>query len=198
VTTASRRSLSASMHVRAGFALLVAISGCTPKIGDKCTLSLDCSTLGDRLCDTTLPGGYCTQFGCQPDGCPTEAACIVFRASLDPACGTTADGKGGRFAQSFCMRTCEETDDCREGYACEAPATRDAELLDAKREDPGALKICLPIATLVTPPAEAPGVCLPGTSPPLVPTTASAGGSSSLSAGGATSSSSAGGAGGSG
>ncbi|HKO50071.1 MAG TPA: hypothetical protein VJV79_20210, partial [Polyangiaceae bacterium] len=36
--------------------------GCTPKIGDDCSVSTNCSTTGDRLCDITQPGGYCTKF----------------------------------------------------------------------------------------------------------------------------------------
>jgi hypothetical protein len=200
VTLHTRLALPYALkHTRAALALLVALSACTPKIGNECSVSFDCSTLGDRLCDTTLPGGYCTQFGCQPDGCPSEAACIVFRSKLDPACGTSADGKNGRFSQTFCMLTCDEAGDCREGYACEAPASRDAQLLDAKKENPAALKICVPTATPVPPPDEAPGICFPGTAPPLLPTTASASGSSSATgSGGAGGSSSTVGSGGAG
>jgi hypothetical protein len=161
-------------------ALVVAVvlgagTGCKPKIGDACTTALECSSLGDRLCDTTQPGGYCTQFGCQPDGCPSEAACIVFRSSIDPACGTADDGKYGRFSQSFCMIVCESTTDCREGYACALPADRDALLLDQTKDNPASVKVCIAIATLTTPPSDPPGVCSPSTAPPLVPTSASSG-----------------------
>src|SRR4051812_10031586 len=50
------------------------LAGCTPSIGDKCVLSTDCSTRGDRLCDTSQPDGYCTQFNCSKNGCPDDSA----------------------------------------------------------------------------------------------------------------------------
>src|SRR5258705_13828561 len=50
--------------------------GCSPKIGDKCSVSTDCSVQGDRLCDPTQPGGYCTVFNCEPDRCPDESVCV--------------------------------------------------------------------------------------------------------------------------
>ena len=59
-------------------ALFATVLGCSPKIGDECATALDCSALGDRLCDTTQPGGYCTIFNCEPDTCPEEAACVAF------------------------------------------------------------------------------------------------------------------------
>ena len=63
---------------------LAPVLGCTPNIGNKCSLSTDCSQLGDRLCDTTQPGGYCTVFNCEPDQCP-NAICVAFDPTLDPA-----------------------------------------------------------------------------------------------------------------
>ena len=38
----------------------LSLLGCNPEIGDSCSASLDCSDAGDRVCDGTLPGGYCT------------------------------------------------------------------------------------------------------------------------------------------
>ena len=70
-------------------ALLSALSvACGHKIGDECQTSVDCSQGGERLCDITQPGGYCTVFNCEPDTCPEESACIAFGASLStaPAC----------------------------------------------------------------------------------------------------------------
>ena len=43
------------------------LAGCSAEIGDDCSNSTDCSSTGDRLCDTTQPGGYCTLFNCEPD-----------------------------------------------------------------------------------------------------------------------------------
>ncbi len=58
--------------------------GCTPKIGDDCTVSTNCSTTGDRLCDVTQPGGYCTTFNCEPGSCPEDSVCVNFGTTLSP------------------------------------------------------------------------------------------------------------------
>lgn len=89
--------------------------GCNPKIGDDCSTSTDCSTNGDRLCDTTQPGGYCTMFNCEPDTCPEEAQCIAFDSTLSPVC---PDRVSARFERTYCMRRCESNGDCRGGYEC--------------------------------------------------------------------------------
>ena len=101
---------------------VVVLDGCTPSIGDKCVLSTDCSTRGDRLCDTSQPEGYCTQFNCQANGCPDEAACVLFNAAV-PGCGYNdrAGASGSRVARSFCMGMCATNDDCRGGYICGDP-----------------------------------------------------------------------------
>ena len=105
-------------------ALLVssALAGCTPSIGDKCVLSTDCSTRGDRLCDTSQPDGYCTQFNCPKNGCPNDAACVLFNANL-PGCGydDRSGGYGSRTARSFCVARCSSNSDCRGGYTCADP-----------------------------------------------------------------------------
>jgi hypothetical protein len=156
---------------------LASMTGCKPKIGDACSNAVDCSALGDRLCDVTQPGGYCTLFNCQPDTCPDDAACVVFRSELDPACEKpitpnstlSPDGRHGRFAQTFCMKTCKSEKDCREGYQCVRPIDRAARLLDRKRDNAADVQVCLAVATLPTLPAVAPGVCSPGSAEPLKP-----------------------------
>jgi hypothetical protein len=92
--------------------------GCAPQIGDECETSVDCSQGGERLCDITQPGGYCTVFNCEPDGCPDDSVCIAFAAqpSANPACNS-ADGLS-RFSRSFCMASCSSDKDCRSGYRC--------------------------------------------------------------------------------
>jgi hypothetical protein len=90
---------------------------CSPQIGKKCSISTDCSQLGDRLCDTTQPGGYCTVFNCEPDSCP-NAICVAFDPSLDPACGSAALGRPPRFERTFCLAHCDTTSDCRDQYEC--------------------------------------------------------------------------------
>ncbi len=96
---------------------LVAFTGCAPQIGDDCTSSVDCSVNGDRVCDLSQPGGYCTVANCEEGTCPEEPVCVEFR--FEPA----------RSAESWCMAPCESDGDCREsdGYAC----IRASELLEA-------------------------------------------------------------------
>ncbi len=94
--------------------LLVGLSGCSRKIGDSCKYSTDCSVAGDRLCDITQAGGYCTIGGCEPDGCPSgESACVAF---TEPSCPNLPTSI--RFSRNFCMATCSDNGDCRDGYQC--------------------------------------------------------------------------------
>lgn len=92
--------------------------GCTPKIGDECTVSTNCSTAGDRLCDITQPGGYCTVFNCEPGTCPADSACINFGTTLS-ALEQCAPSQGNSpYQRSFCMARCGSDADCRAGYKC--------------------------------------------------------------------------------
>lgn len=71
--------------------LLATVSGCGHNIGDSCTVNIDCSIAGDRFCDVSSPGGYCTIDGCDVDTCPTEAVCIRFLTPIaDQPCDLTA------------------------------------------------------------------------------------------------------------
>jgi hypothetical protein len=88
---------------------------CTPNIGDKCALHSDCSQSGDRICDPTFPGGYCTIFNCEPGSCPSEAVCVAFNTGSALAC---MDPSQRRFEKTFCMKTCGGNGDCRAGYEC--------------------------------------------------------------------------------
>ena len=92
--------------------------GCTPKIGDSCTVSTNCSASGDRLCDITEPGGYCTIFNCEPNSCPEDSACINFGTQLSslPMCSPSQGNSP--YQRSFCMATCGNDGDCRGGYKC--------------------------------------------------------------------------------
>ena len=91
--------------------------GCKPEIGDECSVSTDCSNTGDRLCDTTQPGGYCTIFNCEPGTCPEEAICVAFYTSTSLVCKDPQDEP--RLQRTFCLRNCDGNDDCRSGYSCE-------------------------------------------------------------------------------
>ncbi len=85
-------------------ALLAATLGaCAPEIGDDCKTSTDCSVNGDRFCDVSQPGGYCTVIGCDPDTCPDGALCVEWR--FDPS----------RSSETWCMASCGRTKDCDRG-----------------------------------------------------------------------------------
>jgi hypothetical protein len=118
-----------------GLFALSSLAGCSPKIGDDCTISTDCSIQGDRLCDPTQPGGYCTVFNCEPNRCPSEAVCVGFG---EPSCSSAALSR--RFLRTFCMLVCESNDDCRAGYVCVDTATDP--LRKVVDQDPQSLRVC--------------------------------------------------------
>jgi hypothetical protein len=95
---------------------LLAMAGCRMNIGDSCGGSADCSITGERQCDLTQPGGYCTVFSCDPDTCP-EGACVEWR--FIPS----------RTAETWCMKTCGADSSCRGEYRCVFPeeVNRDGE-----------------------------------------------------------------------
>jgi hypothetical protein len=113
------RSFFPSQRRKLALAALLFLAGCTPKIGDKCVLSTDCATAGDRLCDTSQPGGYCTIFNCSGDHCPDKAACVMFEGAV-PGCAYTDRGVP-RTGRSFCIAQCQSNSDCRDGYICADP-----------------------------------------------------------------------------
>lgn len=105
----------------AAVAALALAAGCSPTIGDSCSVSTDCDINGTRICDLAQPGGYCTVRGCDIGTCPKdEASCVQFHAD-EP-----------RLADSFCMYSCKSNSDCRddEGYRCITAASADAVILD--------------------------------------------------------------------
>lgn len=110
---------------------------CQPDIGDDCTTSIECSQTGDRLCDVTQPGGYCTQFNCESGSCPDESNCVAFNARLSPLPGCRDDNGASRIARTSCMKICESNADCREGYVCadlkQENNSRNALAIDADR-----------------------------------------------------------------
>jgi hypothetical protein len=82
-----------------GAVLALCSAGCGEDIGDACTTSSQCES--GQLCDTTLPGGYCTVKQCLFTGCPESSLCVSF---------TDFD--------SYCMLLCSDDSDCRDGYSC--------------------------------------------------------------------------------
>lgn len=128
-------------------ALLLA-AACGEEIGDECSLSADCSPQGDRFCDISSPGGYCTVIGCDFDSCPDEAVCVRFFSvsDSDRTCDPYSEDESGgednctadelctlsqtcvpRTAEiRYCMKKCESNGDCRDGYECrDEPRMRD-------------------------------------------------------------------------
>jgi hypothetical protein len=119
-------------------AAVLAFAGCGEEIGDSCSLSSDCSADGDRTCDVSSTGGYCTIQGCDFDSCPGEATCVRFFSGTfsNKACDPTTEDTGtndcsldevctleGRCAPRaneirYCMKKCDSTSDCRDGYEC--------------------------------------------------------------------------------
>jgi hypothetical protein len=89
-------------------ALTPLASGCAPRIGDGCYSQTNCSINGDRVCDITQPGGYCTVFDCSPDTCPDDSVCVRFEPDT------------ARLSRNVCMRRCSSDGDCRtdKGYHC--------------------------------------------------------------------------------
>ncbi len=171
--------------------IVVTAAGCKPKIGDACQISTDCSAAGDRLCDITARGGYCTVYNCEPGACPEdESLCIQFAWESSRAC--VDQTSPSPYARSFCMASCESDSDCRAEYIC-------ADLSNPETNPYGALLIdrdrghraCLARDPAALPsPEAASNVCsaeLPSSEPaPSEPDpTAGTGGSSSTSNAGA-------------
>ncbi len=98
------------------------LSGCTPQIGDQCSLSTDCSVQGNLLCDTSQPGGYCTSLNCQGNDCLDQATCVVFTGAV-PGCAYNDRTAPGRSSRSICLKWCHSNSDCRtdQGYICTDP-----------------------------------------------------------------------------
>lgn len=134
-------------------------AGCTPELGDKCVLSTDCSLRGDRTCDTSQPGGYCTIRDCRANSCPDDGACVLYEPTV-PGCGFDSRSPS-RVSRSYCMAGCEEDGDCRGGYVCVDPKQSpwNAVILDTNTNK----KVCILPASggATASPSTAPAVCSP-------------------------------------
>ncbi|MFT3925620.1 MAG: hypothetical protein QM778_23975 [Myxococcales bacterium] len=90
---------------------VLAAAGCAPKLGDGCKRTQECSVNGDRTCDQSQPGGYCTIPNCSGGSCPDDGVCVRFQPD-EP-----------RLSQSWCMASCDNTRDCdRDRYVCRTAA----------------------------------------------------------------------------
>ena len=127
-------------------------------------LSTDCSTRGDRLCDTSQPDGYCTQFNCSKNSCPDDAACVLFNAGIQ-GCGydDRAGGYGSRVARAFCAASCGRDSDCRAGYICADP--RNAPFNGLIQDDVQDKRTCMVIPADYDPDAGLPKAPLASVSP---------------------------------
>jgi len=102
------------------------LAACKSKVGDGCKSNTDCSPDGDRICDPSQPGGYCTIPDCQPDTCPEGATCVQFW--------------DGAHARTWCMKRCSGNGGCRGGYYCAAGTSEVALIVDS---DPGESGFCI-------------------------------------------------------
>jgi uncharacterized membrane protein YgcG len=186
--------------------------GCKPQIGDKCTVSTNCSTTGDRLCDVTQPDGYCTTFNCEPGNCPEDSVCVNFGTTLSPVQGCTPSQANSPYKRSFCMASCGADDDCRSGYKCLTPrddcrpgqpsSTSDSDCFNAVlAEHSSGNKVCA-VPPNRAPPEDTPNqVCIGSDAGPPEggsSSTAGSGGGSGAAEGGSSSGAGAGGAAGDG
>jgi hypothetical protein len=165
----SNRRGSVAHAKRALVALWLAVLcvACARKIGDNCSISTDCSTQGDRICDVSQPGGYCTQLGCRANGCPDSAACVLFGAAV-PGCSID-EREFSRAARSQCMNQCSDDSDCRDSrYVCvrERVAPWNARILDDKRDRLFCVPRVGPVNAAASPAAE---LCKAPISQPLAP-----------------------------
>ena len=133
----------------AWLALATLLGACGSEIGDDCSTSVDCSPDGDRICDPTLPGGYCTVEGCDEGTCPDDAVCVRFfpTSGLLHTCAAgcaahevcLSDGfcAARKSEDRFCMRGCAQDYQCRDHYVCRETGMAGAELAQAP-DDPEA------------------------------------------------------------
>lgn len=116
-------------------AAVTGLGACGKEIGDSCTFSTDCDPNGNRICDNSSNGGYCTIMGCDYNTCPDEAVCVQFftgnfankpcteatqatDCSLDELCALNDHCVPRSSEVRYCMRKCDSTGDCRDNYEC--------------------------------------------------------------------------------
>jgi hypothetical protein len=148
---------------------VAATAGCGAGIGDSCTTNVECSSLGDRICDTSQVEGYCTVEGCDLKTCPSGAVCVRFfpaeflSTPCDPStedsvdvtvkatndCATTEVCLSSGFCalrtaeRRFCMRGCSDDAHCRSGYECRKTGSRGAEAVrDPVKSGPQEVRFC--------------------------------------------------------
>ena len=103
--------------------IFMVFAGCSANIGDSCDDNVDCSPDGDRICDLSQPGGYCTVPDCQPGSCPGEAVCVMFWE--------------GAHTRTWCLLECSSDGACRGDYYCAPGRSEVSEIIDDVDEDTG-------------------------------------------------------------
>lgn len=128
---------------------------CQDKIGDSCSYDVDCSPDYDRTCDNGQPNGYCLIITCEPNQCPSEAACVEFitpSPDFDTAEDTEENSTQTLYEQlapnrsrTYCLKRCKKDSSCRSGYHCaigdELEVEMNGTIIDYKNNDHG---ICVP------------------------------------------------------
>jgi hypothetical protein len=113
---------------------LASLAACGKEIGDSCAFDTDCDSNGTRTCvDATAGyGGYCSILGCDYSTCPDEAVCIRFftggfsnractndmACDADELCAIEGHCVPRSSEVRYCMKTCGDNGDCRDGYEC--------------------------------------------------------------------------------
>jgi len=123
--------------------LVVALlaASCGSQIGDSCQTATDCDPNGNRICDLSQPGGYCTILGCDETTCPSEATCVrTFPVQFlsmpcnpfceDRQCQSRADGGAGSDAGTDgglppCEPICPQGSMTSTNEACPSGPTND-------------------------------------------------------------------------
>lgn len=145
-------------HIPVALAVCLIVAGCAHKIGDSCTMNIECSPTGDRVCDASEPGGYCTQEGCLAGSCPDEAVCVRYLdLSNTPCYGPNAEllcERGEICLEGFCaplrserracLLICNSRSDCRDQYQCIGGGVGGAQIVDTDLLD---AKYCVPLNT---------------------------------------------------
>jgi hypothetical protein len=146
----------------AALLILAGNGACGNKLGDSCNSSIDCSLDGDRSCDVSQPGGYCTVQGCDAHSCPDEAMCVRFFPSkfLTTPCNPATEDissdecsldqlctEGGLCAprateRRYCVAKCGGNGDCRGDYECRFVGEHGSSSLEPG--DLGRARFCAP------------------------------------------------------
>jgi hypothetical protein len=145
-----------------GIFVMLGLSACSSTIGSTCTQSTDCSTQGNRVCDTSQPNGYCTVFGCGDKTCPDQAVCVTFAVAL-PGCAYNDYEAPDRTSRTLCLAHCQQDSDCRtsDGYVCADPKGPpwSARIVDDNQNQ----SVCIVAATPVdSGPMPPPAICNAG------------------------------------